>query len=192
MTTDDRIPTSGKAVINAGGSSGWIRFYDEPLTKDEEAAVAWFTELSPHEQLREVRRLKFNLEQTRSDRDAWKARCRDESARADRMELQCASRRPDGFEFPRAMASLRDHAIANGWDTAVAWFVEGAGAVATLDFHIRSGGWLFRLRWDVPIDGNGSGSMDRLGLARSPRRDWHDAPSLKRIREIIIDAGRDN
>jgi len=111
-------PTSGGFTIGPEGVTNRKRFYDEPLSRDERDAVAWFTELSPHEQLREVRRLKWNADER---------------------------------------------------------------ATVGLD------GIQFQLSWAVPADGRGRGSMVRRGLARYPRRDWHDAPSLIKIKKIIRD-----
>lgn len=45
----EKIPTSGRTVIKADGTSEYIRYYDQPLTKEEQAATKWFHVLSPNE-----------------------------------------------------------------------------------------------------------------------------------------------
>lgn len=186
MGEEKRIPTGGRTVIKPDGTSEYVRFYDAPLSKDEQAAVAWFTELSPHEQLREVRRMKWNLEVAQKDRDTLKEASRRHDVEMNRLARQLASRRPDGFELPRSAASLLEHARAHGWRTAVAWSPDEENLAAGLQVLIaRPGGWGFKLRWGVPVDGNGAGSLVRTGLARRPGRDWYDAPPLKSIRQII-------
>lgn len=69
-------PTSGRITIGGDGTVSQERFYDRPLTREEQAAVKWFTDLSPNEQLREVRWLKFNLGAVTEDLDRWKSAAR--------------------------------------------------------------------------------------------------------------------
>lgn len=184
-------PTSGRIRIPAlNDTEGELvveRFYDRPLTREERDAVAWFTALSPHEQLREVRRLKFNLESAQTDRDKWKDVARRADAVNGRLTVERDARRPDGYELPRSAAELLSLAAEKGWKTARGWYLDEDGSHASLGVRIGRDGWEFQLRWGVPRDGNGAGSLVRAGLARRPGRSWYDAPSLKEIKRIITE-----
>lgn len=87
-------PTSGRITVGGDGSVNRERFYDRPLTREEREAVKWFTDLSPNEQLREVRRLKFDLESARQDRDAWKSAVQRSDAANRRLAAERDARRP--------------------------------------------------------------------------------------------------
>ena len=187
--SENRIPTGGRAVLKPDGTSEYVRFYDKPLSRDEETAVAWFTELSPFEQLREVRKLKWNLDQSREDTKTWKDSAHQSRLENARLTAERNARRPDGYELPRAASQLLDHAEVHGWQMTKGWYPDEDGAYARLTVLLGKGGWTFRLSWTVPVNGNGAGALTRTGLARAPRRGWYDAPPLKRIREIITEVG---
>lgn len=178
-------PTSGRITIGGGRGPVVERFTDPPLTAEERKAVEWFTALSPNEQLREVRRLKWNLEEVRRDRDVW----RDVSGRQNRenarLEAERDARRPDGYELPRAAVELLSVASEWGWSTARCWTLSEDGLTARLALGIIRGDWRFRLAWIVPVNGNGRGARDRAGLARRPGRNWHDAPALKEVLRLL-------
>lgn len=179
-------PTSGRITLSSDGSEPIIeRFTDPPLTREEAAAVAWFTALSPNEQRREVRRLKWNLEDAQAGREAALRRAREAEALVRRVEAERAALRPDGFELPRAASELLSGAVSRGWSTARAWSLDEDDLGALLTIVLGHGGWTFRLTWRVPIDGDGRGSLVRRGLFRRPGRDWADAPPLKEIRRIV-------
>ena len=190
-------PTSGGFTIGPEGVTNRKRFYDEPLSRDERDAVAWFTELSPHEQLREVRRLKWNADERATVIEENHKIIVRQNAEIVSLGRKLSDRRPDRFEVPRAAGDLLTLATLYGWRTAKAWipvdFTDAEGErIQDPDwfrFEIVLGldGIQFQLSWAVPADGRGRGSMVRRGLARYPRRDWHDAPSLIKIKKIIRD-----
>lgn len=179
-------PTSGRITIGGSGETKRERFYDKPLTAEERKAVEWFTALSPHEQLREVRRLKWNLEEVQRDGDVWREVARRQDRENARLEAERDARRPDGYELPRAVAELLAVSAEWGWGTARRWTLGHDGLAARLELGIARGGWQFKLAWTVPVNGNGRGARDRAGLARRPGRDWYDAPSLKEIRRLLM------
>jgi hypothetical protein len=178
-------PTSGRITIGGGREPVVERFTDPPLTRDEAKAVAWFTALSPNEQLREVRRLKWNLEQAREGWDAHRDRARRAESLSARLEAERDARRPDGYELPRAAVELLSVASEWGWSTARCWTLSEDGLTARLKLGITRGDWRFRLAWIVPVNGNGRGARDRAGLARRPGRNWHDAPALKEVLRLL-------
>lgn len=190
----EKIPTSGRTVIKADGTSEYIRYYDQPLTKEEQAATEWFHVLSPNEQYREARRLKWNLDAAQGDVATWKRVAQERDAEIMRLRLALAQFTPEGYVFPPAAAALIDHADAHGWKTAKAWTVAEKRSddgddwmpSARLEVHISHTGWLFKLSWSC--EPGGKGRMGR-GLARAPRRNWYDAPSLTKIRETIVSVG---
>ncbi|MFJ4678992.1 hypothetical protein [Kitasatospora sp. NPDC088783] len=97
---------------------------------------------------------------------------------------------PDGWKLPEAAAALLECAQDHGWTTSTAWGRRSDGdptlTVQLLYRRTPKEVWKFdHLTWTA--FGTGT-SMRRLGsgLASTPRHPrWHDAPSLKRIREII-------
>lgn len=178
-------PTSGRITVGGDGTVNRERFYDRPLTREEQEAVKWFTDLSPNEQLREVRLLKFSLESARQDRDVWESAARQANAENRRLTAERDARRPDGYELPRSASQLLLTAREHGWRTAVGWYPDEDGQHARLTVLIGRGGWTFKLNWAVPRDGNGAGSRNRAGLFRRPGRDWSDAPSFKEIHQLL-------
>lgn len=190
--SDKPLPTGGRTVIKADGTAERITYYDQPLTKEEQAATEWFHILSPHEQYREVRRMKWNLDQAGKDRDSLKETVRKQDEEIMKLRFALAQFTPEGYVFPRIAADLMDHAQAHGWKTAKAWTMAEKRSddeddwepSAQLEIHISHlDGWLFKLSWSC--DPGGGGRMIRSGLARAPRRDWFDAPSIKKIKAII-------
>jgi hypothetical protein len=185
-------PTSGRITVGGGKPSEIKRFYDEPLTRDELAATRDFRALSPHEQIREVRRLKWNAE----ERARQVQELLDAQARMTRELYQAhrelATRRPDGYEIPRAAADLMAHALEYGWGVAKEWS-EGQTDLGSntepwyrLAVEIRDmDGTSFKLTWSVPLHGEGAGRMVRRGLYRRLGSGWQDAPSLTKIKKII-------
>lgn len=181
-------PTSGRITIGADGDFIKETFSDPPLTRDEQQAVAWFTAMSPNEQLREVRRLKWNSEEYLRGWEAWRAVAKEQETELSVLRRKLASFTPEGYTLPKAAESVIGHATTHGWRTARFWSPLEDGHGYRLKTAVKSGSWGFRLSWICTSAG--TGSLDRSGLARSPGRDWHDAPSLVRIKEIIAENTR--
>lgn len=188
-------PTSGRITLGPEGVIRRETFTDRPLSREETEAVAWFTELSPLAQLREVRRLKWNLDEAIQGREAALNRAREAEAEIDHLRARLAQYTPDGYVFPAAAASLLEYAREHGWKTAHAWQMrepeyDGDPGHAWLVIRLAHGSYAYRLTWTC--DPGGGGRMFGSGIARAPRRDWHDAPSLKKIKEIITEvAGKE-
>lgn len=177
--------TSGRITVGGGKPTEVQRFYDDPLTEDELKATADFRAMSPNEQIREYRRLKWNENVFRQDANAWKDACQKRDAEITSLKIRLARYTPDGYKFPVAAVDLLEFAKSHGWKTDHAWDVRDHYGMqdAMLNIVIASGEWVFQLSWIC--DPGGTGRMFRSGLARSPGRDWYDAPSLKKIKEII-------
>lgn len=181
-------PTSGRITVGGEGPAVVERFFDPPLTKDELAATADFRALSPNEQIREVRRLRFNLAMATSKVDALRNTVREQDAELMRVRAELATHTPDGYQLPPAAADLLAHATAHGWRTARAWIKsESEPGTARLEIALARERYGFQLTWHCTQ--GGGGRMIRRGLARWPRRDWHDAPSLIKIKKIIEENG---
>lgn len=184
---EDQVMTGSRRVISADGTVSVEKFYDKPLTKDEQAATQWFHDLSPNEQYREVRRMKWNLDQAQRDAEAWKKIAQRQDAELDQLRAKLATYTPEGFTVPKAAAELLALAEAHGWETRRAWSVrEDDQMVASLNVALRSKDWTFKLRWGV--DAGAGGRLAGRGLASGTMRGWRgwrDAPSLKKISSII-------
>jgi hypothetical protein len=180
------VPTGGRVVIGPGGAREWKRFYDAPLTKEEQAATAWFNDLSPNEQYREVRRLRWNLDVARNDREALKRTVAEQASELDALRRKLATFTPEGFTLPAAAGDLLTLAGEHGWRSGRAWTVDDDGQSARLKVALTDGRTAFQLTWSCDLAGGGR--MVRSGLAREQGRGWHDAPSLKKIREMIASA----
>jgi hypothetical protein len=183
-------PVSGGFVLGPDGMTEHRSFTqkeDPVLTKDENAAVAWFRALPPNKQLREVQRLKWNLDHWSKEAEAWKKSSQRLQVELDQLKAKLATFTPDGFTFPPAAKDLLDHATAHGWKTGRSWHVDKEDpTVASLRLAIAHDGWIFdHLGWTCGQDG--SGRMTSRGIVREPHRDWYDAPSLKKIKQIITD-----
>lgn len=186
--SDKPVPTGGRAVIGPDGTGEWKRFYDRPLSREESEAVKWFTELSPNEQLREVRRLKWNLDRAREDTETWKRVAREHEREALAVQAKLAVFTPEGFTVPWGAADLLNFAEERGWKTVKAWTVDRDDETsALLRIILRNGEWIFKFTWSA--DKGGGGRMFGRGLAQAPGRYWHDAPSLKAVKEIIEENG---
>ncbi len=179
----EQVPTGGRVVIGADGAGEWRHFYDAPLTKEEQAATAWFHDLSPNEQYREVRRLKWNLDVARAGRDALKKTVEEQAAELDALRRKLATFTPEGFTVPPAAADLLALAFQHGWRSGRAWTVDDDGQSARLEIVLTDGRRDFQLAWSCDL--SGGGRRIRAGLARERGRDWHDAPSVRKIREVI-------
>ncbi|MFG2210930.1 hypothetical protein [Streptomyces sp. NPDC048638] len=182
-----------KRVIHPDGTVDRVEFHDRPQTADETRVFAKYRDLSELELMRQLRTAEWNANVARSERDQWKA-----SAQRLQVELAQAERRlaaitPDGWELPKAVRELLDHAEGHGWRSARAWTPRGADEMLlkivigrdTLPSDAPSRGtqWRFELTWSCVA---GSARRARAGIARTPDRPrWHDAPSLRKIREVI-------
>jgi hypothetical protein len=96
---------------------------------------------------------------------------------------------PDGCSMPKAAAELLACAEEHGWVSLTTWFVrDGAPTVTVQLAHKTADGraWKFsHLMWGAPSIG-ASMSLSGRGLQSTPEHQaWHDASSLKRIRELI-------
>lgn len=181
-------PTSGRMTIGPNGSA-YESFDDPTLTAEEEQAVAWFTALSPNARLREVRVLKWNADERLRELEALKAASRRDDAEITRLRTRLAAFTPEGYAVPKAAADLLAHAKAHGWKTVHGWTVrtEDEGGGALLRIIVGHGLHQFKLTWSC--DPGGGGRRSGSGVARAPMRAWHDAPPLKRVKEIIEEVG---
>lgn len=188
-------PTSGRITIKGDEVLKRETFHDRPLSLDERSAVEWFTILSPHEQLREVRRLKWNAEERLRTVEANRETIIAQDAEIMKLRAELVQRRPDRFEVPRAAADLLEFAERYGWKTVKAWMpVEiydgDRGEYRTdpdafrLEVKIGRGETQFDLSW--ACGPGGVGRMIRRGLARYHNGPWRDAPSLKGIKAYIL------
>lgn len=187
-------PTSGRITIGGGDNpeikrESFTQAQDPLLTRDERNATEWFRALPPNEQYREVRRLKWNADHWSKEAKGWMEIAHRQSDEIDQLKAKIATFTPDGFTFPPAAQDLLDHATAHGWKTGRSWHVdEQDPTLASLRIVLGHEGWMFdHLRW--VCDREGRGRMVGRGLVREPRRDWHDAPSLKKIKIIITEEG---
>ncbi|KOU43209.1 hypothetical protein [Streptomyces sp. WM6378] len=189
-----QYPLSGVSrVIHPDGTVDRVEFHDRPQTADETRAFAKYRDLSPLELMRQLRTAEWNADVAQSERDQWKA-----SAQRLQMELAQAERKlaaitPDGWELPKTVRALLAHAEAHGWRSARAWTPRGTDEMLLKvvlgrdalpsDAPSRGAQWRFELTWIcVP----GSARRARAGLVRTPDRpQWHDAPSVRKIRELI-------
>lgn len=200
ISKDYKGPVSGRITIGGGDNpeitrESFTQAQDPVLTSDERNATEWFRKLPPNEQYREVRRLKFNADSRAADIEAYRRTLKRQDIEIEKLKADLASRRPDGFELPRAADEIFTLAKIYGWKAVKGWYpvtsddVDGERITDSRWFRFEiafaKDGYTFKLAWAVPMDGHGRGSMIRRGLARTPRRDWHDAPSLKKIKDII-------
>lgn len=175
-------PTSGRITLDADGTPGWERFYDKLLTSDELNATTEFRALSPNEQVREYRRMKWNEAVFRAESEEGKKFIQEQHAEIERLRARLVRYAPDGYDLPAPAAYLIRYAGEHGWQTDRVWNDTEDGLVS-VEIGVTSAGRMYRLRWFC--DPGGTGRMARSGLARLPGRDWHDAPSLKKIKEDI-------
>ncbi|MGW6789976.1 hypothetical protein [Streptomyces chartreusis] len=105
---------------------------------------------------------------------------------------------PDGYALPSLAAGLLEFAKAHGWVTAVQWTPPGYGGEPFVNVEVgrklgeaeaanhRSDTFHFQLTWHSRDCE--PGKLKKFGriLAKTPDNpQWHDAPSVKRVREII-------
>lgn len=188
-------PTSGRIRIGGGSDpeitrESFTQESDPLLTRDELNATADFRALPPNAQIREVRVMKWNLAESKSKIDSLRDTVRHQDAEITRLRLELARLTPEGYAVPLSAGLLITHAETHGWRTDRAWSARSGLSEGDdqkyLNIVIGNGIWTFKLSW--VCDPGGSGRMYRSGLARGPRRPWHDAPPLKRIKEIITDS----
>jgi hypothetical protein len=166
-------------------------FTDPPLTAEEGQAVKWFTDLSPNEQLREVRRLKWNLAEAERGRNRVEQYTREADLRIEKLERRLAEFAPDGYSIPGSANVTIQFAESCGWQTARSW-VERPDGFNDYLFTVligRSGPTEEPgLRWDYKLSWSCTPDSGRLlsGLCRTPEHpQWRDAPSLSEIRRVI-------
>ncbi|MFD4830173.1 hypothetical protein ACFWPV_10005 [Streptomyces uncialis] len=104
---------------------------------------------------------------------------------------------PTGYQMPQIVADLIAHAEAHGWATAVQWRTACDDApYVIVDIarrrtpqeaaEHRANPFYYSLTWHSR--GCAPGRLRRFGagIARTPeRRRYHDAPSVRAIREVI-------
>ncbi|WP_030777183.1 hypothetical protein [Streptomyces sp. NRRL S-920] len=193
---NERYPVSGgKMVISPDGTSTYVRFHDRPQTPDETQAFAKYADLSPLEILRRLRTAEWNAEARGRERDQWRVAAQRLQGEVAAAERKLAAYPPGGYELPKVVADLLAHAAACGWKTAVAWTLHDDGG-AYVDVRLgrladpaearfTGARWEYQMTWALPAPG-ANGARVRTGLAKTPdSAQWRDAPSLKKIREVI-------
>ncbi|MFG3429349.1 hypothetical protein [Streptomyces californicus] len=182
-------------VLHPDGTVDRVEFHDKPQTADEARAFAKYRDLSPLELMRRLLTAEGNEDFARTERDKWKSIARRTETELAQAQRRLAAITPDGWELPKAVQELLAHAERHGWHSARGWTARGADEMllkvvigrATLpsDGPSRGTQWRFELTWScVP----GSARRVRAGLARTPDRpQWHDAPSVRKIRALISD-----
>lgn len=190
-------PTGGRMVLNADGTSEYVRFYDKPLTADEETAVAEFLELSPNGRLRkviemqdELRRLRWNEAELRKGQENDRRILKEFRATEARLRLTAVQRPPEGYSRPAIVRDLVDHAERAGWTVRWAWQEPDEAGDVRLDISLTRGEiWRADLYW--VCQPGGKGRRVRSGLIRRPGRGWGDAPSVVKLKEILTQAVQD-
>lgn len=190
-------PTGGRMVLNADGTSEYVRFYDKPLTADEERAVAEFLELSPNGRLRkviemqdELRRLRWNDAELRKGQEDNRRILKEFQVTETRLRLTAAQRPPEGYSRPAIVRDLMEHAERAGWAVRWAWQEPDEAGDVRLDFRLTRGEvWRADLYW--VCQPGGKGRRVRPGLIRRPGQDWSDAPSVVKLKEILLEAVQD-
>lgn len=192
--TEQHPVSGGSFVLGPDGVSKRVTFRDRPQTANEKTAFAKYAELSPLEILRRLHAAEFNASVREEERDQWKRAAREADTKLAAAERKLATYPPDGYAVPKVVADLLTHAEAHGWRYVLSWSSpEGDGARLAMeigrdtvpaDGPTRGTKWRYQLAWGLPEPG--LASRIRAGLAKTPDRpQWHDAPSLKKIREVI-------
>jgi hypothetical protein len=179
--------------VHPDGTVERVEFHDKPQTAEETQAFAEFRDLSPLELMRRLRTAEWSLDVERKGHDQWKAIAQRTQGELDQAERKLAAITPPGWELPKTVQDLLTHAGAHGWRSAVAWTPHGTDEMrlnvvigrdtTPSDSPARGTQWRYKLTWScVP----GSARRAGAGLARTPTRpQWHDAPSVRKIRELI-------
>lgn len=184
-------PTSGRITVGGDGPAEVERFYDEPLTPYEQEQTAQFRALSPNAQLRRVVELQSDLSMTRMSLDVVRGEVellRTALRRAEqeerRLRAEVSRRPPEGYSRPAIVRDLMGHAERAGWTVRYAWGNPDDDGDIIFTFQLTYGdAWVVNLSWCVRP--GGKGRRVRSGIMRSPGRDWYDAPSVTRLKEII-------
>ncbi|MFH8405479.1 hypothetical protein ACH4FX_11995 [Streptomyces sp. NPDC018019] len=104
---------------------------------------------------------------------------------------------PDGYAVPKTVTGLVTYATAYGWKTLVQWAADSGGnpfvnveigRLLTADEAKRQRGDRFDFRLTYHSRSCTPGMLKRFGtgLAQTPDKpQWHDAPALWKIREVI-------
>jgi hypothetical protein len=193
LSKDYKGPVSGGMTIKADGtteSRSYTQEEDPVLTRDELNATADFRALPPNEQLREVRRPKWNLGEITNQRDSLRVTVQSQDREILTLRAKLAVFTPEGYMMPSPAALLLADAADHGWRTVRAWHTDEGGddPHARLEVAITNGWHTFQLSWSVdPLIRGGHGRMIRRGLARKLQGPWYDAPSLLKIHKIITE-----
>jgi len=201
LSKDYKGPTSGRITVGPEGVAKretFTRETDPPLTRDELTATEEFRALGPNEQIREYRIQKWNAASRKNDLDSAKSIIERQEREIETLRAKLAVFTPDGYTMPGAASLLLAHAEDHGWRTARKWHVheprtdEYADEIeyARLEIALTNVLWAFRLSWSV--DRGGGGRMIRSGLAWKLKGGWHDAPSLREIKNIITESPRED
>lgn len=184
-------PTSGRVTVGADGEVTRESFTDPPLTTEEARAVKWFTDLSPNAQLREVRRLKWNLDESQRNRSREEEYARQADLRIKKLERRLAEFTPNGYSVPGSANAMITFAESCGWQTARSWMERKEGFNDYLFTALigRTGPTNKpELRWDFKLSWSCTPNSGRLvsGISRTPEHpQWRDAPPLSEIRRVI-------
>lgn len=105
---------------------------------------------------------------------------------------------PVGYQTPKAVTDLVDHAKSHGWLAQVQWTPPGQQSEPSLRVQVgrkltateaaecRSDTYLYQLTWNSRDCPAGKVKRFGTGLAQTPDQpQWHTAPSMKVIRAVI-------
>lgn len=160
--------------------------FPDPLEGADPAERQWFIAtygpLTMLEMCRRLRMAEWNAQQRQESLDRAEAEIR-ELRRSAVPEDRTAP--PVGWELPKPAVELLECAERNGWVSATGWG-ERSNGDPMVRIQLVHGAYRFdHLTWVA----SGSGtSMKRLGrgLQSTPVFPaWHDAPSVKAIRDVI-------
>lgn len=185
--------TGVRRLIRPDGTIERTEFRDQPPSVDETVAFAKYRDLSPLELLRRLRTAEWNLDVARADRETWRTAAQRLEQELAHAERKLAAITPDGWKLPRAVEELLACAQAQGWRSACAWTARGAEEMLLTirigrrttpqDPPARGSCWEYQLAWSCVV---GSARRNGRGIARTPDRpQWHDAPSLRTVRDVM-------
>ncbi len=105
---------------------------------------------------------------------------------------------PEGYALPKIAADLTEFATERGWKTLVQWTEPGYSGEPSVTVEVgrkltpreaaqhRTDTFHFKLTWHSRDCEPGRVKKFGSGLAKTPDRpQWHDAPSVRKIRETI-------